>query len=146
MSKAKLIKFTELKDKRGLLVAVEGNKDVPFDIKRIYYITHVAPGISRGFHAHKNLSQVAVCVRGSCRFVLDDGSERIELTLNDPTSGLLIDGMKWREMHDFSEDCVLMVFANQYYDESDYIRDYDEFLKTVVLNSESINSSSLPTK
>jgi len=108
-----------------------GNKSVPFDIKRVYYIFGTKEGVSRGFHAHRNLKQVAICVTGSCRFVLDNDKQREEVVLDKSTIGLLIDNLTWREMYDFSPDCVLMVLASEYYDESDYIRDYQEFLKAV---------------
>jgi dTDP-4-dehydrorhamnose 3,5-epimerase-like enzyme len=125
----KTISFKPLGDEHGLLVALEGSKNVPFDIKRVYYIFDTKEGISRGFHAHRNLKQVAVCVTGSCRFVLDNGKQREEVVLDKSTIGLLIDDLTWREMYDFSPDCVLMLLASEYYDESDYIRDYEEFLK-----------------
>ncbi len=131
MSLIKTINYQPLGDERGSLVALEGNKSVPFDIKRVYYIFDTKEGISRGFHAHRNLKQVAVCVTGSCRFVLDNGKQREEVVLDKSTIGLLIDDLTWREMYDFSPDCVLMVLASEYYDESDYIRDYDEFLEVV---------------
>jgi len=86
-------------------------------------------GVSRGYHAHRNLKQVAVCVTGSCRFILDDGFERQEVVLDSSTKGLLIEGLIWREMHDFTPDCVLMVLASDYYDEDDYVRDYHKFVK-----------------
>ena len=124
MALANLIHLPVLGDDRGSLIALEGNKNIPFDIKRIYYIY----GVSRGFHAHKALKQVAIAVSGSCRFILDDGIEREDILLNDPAQGLLIESFMWREMHDFSDDCVLMVLANQLYDEDDYIRNYDEFI------------------
>jgi dTDP-4-dehydrorhamnose 3,5-epimerase-like enzyme len=123
--------FKELGDDRGSLVALEENKSVPFDIKRVYYIFGTKPGVSRGYHAHKSLKQIAVCVMGSCRFVLDNGKKREEIVLDKPTTGLVIEDLTWREMHDFSPDCVLMVLAHQYYDETDYIRDYQEFLNAV---------------
>jgi dTDP-4-dehydrorhamnose 3,5-epimerase-like enzyme len=123
--------FKELGDDRGSLVALEENKSVPFDIKRVYYIFGTKPGVSRGYHAHKSLKQIAVCVMGSCRFVLDNGKKREEIVLDKPTTGLVIEDLTWREMHDFSPDCVLMVLANQHYDESDYIRNYQEFLNAV---------------
>ena len=132
MSLIKTINFQPLGDERGSLVALEGNKSVPFDIKRVYYIFGTKEGVSRGFHAHRNLKQVAVCVTGSCRFVLDNGKQREEVVLDKSTIGLLINDLTWREMYDFSPDCVLMVLASEYYDESDYIRDYNEFLKTVL--------------
>ena len=131
MSLIKTINFKPLGDERGSLVALEGNKSVPFDIKRVYYIFGTKEGVSRGFHAHRNLKQVAVCVTGSCRFVLDNGKQREEIVLDKSTIGLLINDLTWREMYDFSPDCVLMVLANEHYDESDYIRDYQEFLKAV---------------
>ena len=131
MSLIKTISFKPLGDERGSLVALESNKNVPFDIKRVYYIFDTKEGVSRGFHAHRNLKQAAVCVTGSCRFVLDNGKQREEVMLNKSTIGLLIDDLTWREMYDFSPDCVLMVLASEYYDESDYIRDYQEFLQVV---------------
>jgi len=123
--------FKPLGDERGSLVALEANKSVPFDIKRVYCIFGTKEGVSRGFHAHRNLKQVAVCVTGSCRFTLDNGKLREEVVLNDSTKGLLIQNLTWREIHDFSPDCVLMVLASEYYNESDYIRDYDDFLGVV---------------
>ena len=131
MSLIKTINFQPLGDERGSLVALEGNKSVPFDIKRVYYIFGTKEGVSRGFHAHRNLKQIAVCATGSCCFVLDNGKQREEVVLDKSTIGLLIDDLTWREMYDFSPDCVLMVLANEHYDESDYIRDYQEFLKAV---------------
>lgn len=127
MSLINLINFPALGDERGALVALEANRQIPFDILRVYYIYGTAQGVARGFHAHKALKQVAVCLKGSCRFVLDDGNARVEVLLDNPAQGLLIDSLMWREMYDFSEDCVLMVLANQLYDELDYIRDYGEF-------------------
>ncbi|MCE4335325.1 WxcM-like domain-containing protein, partial [Escherichia coli] len=81
--------------------------------------------------AHRRLKQVAIVLRGSCRFILDDGVERIEILLDNPAQGLLLDSIIWREMKDFSSDCVLMVLADQPYDENDYIRSYDEFLEAI---------------
>lgn len=131
MSLVKTISFKSLGDERGSLVALEGSQSLPFDIKRVYYIFGTKEGVSRGFHAHKNLKQVAVCVTGSCRFLLDNGYNKEEVVLNSPTTGLLIEDTVWREMYDFTSDCVLMVLADQYYDESDYIRDYQTFLREV---------------
>ncbi|CZU65307.1 sugar 3,4-ketoisomerase [Enterobacter asburiae] len=116
-------------DDRGSLVALEEENNIPFSIKRVYYIFDTKEGVRRGFHAHKKLKQVAIAVKGSCRFLLDDGTERIEVVLDNPAQGLLIDSCIWREMYDFSSDCVLMVLADCHYDENDYIRDYDDFLK-----------------
>ena len=116
-------------DDRGSLVALEEENNIPFSIKRVYYIFDTKEGVRRGFHAHKKLKQVAIAVKGSCRFLLDDGTERIEVVLDNPAQGLLSESCIWREMYDFSSDCVLMVLADCYYDENDYIRDYDDFLK-----------------
>jgi len=114
-------------DDRGSLVALESNMNIPFEIKRIYYIFGTQPGIGRGYHAHIALQQVAVCVKGSCRMLLDDGSLKTEVFLDRPDKAVFIETMHWHEMHDFSEDCVLMVVASDLYDEADYIRDYDDF-------------------
>ena len=127
MSLVKWIEFPSLGDDRGSLVALEGAKTVPFDIKRVYYIFDTKQGVSRGFHAHKNLEQVAICVRGSCRMVLDDGINRADAVLDSPFRGIYIGNLVWREMHEFSEDCVLLVLASEHYDEADYIRDYQDF-------------------
>lgn len=128
MSFIKLIEFNQLGDDRGGLISLEQNKNIPFEIKRVYYIFDTKNGVARGFHAHKELQQVAICVKGSCRFILDDGVQRKSVTLDKPSIGLFINRMMWREMHNFSEDCVLMVIASNHYDEADYIRDYDDFL------------------
>ena len=125
------IEFPPLGDDRGSLVALEGNKTVPFDIKRVYYIFGTEPGVVRGFHAHKALKQVAVCVTGNCRILLDNGLEKVDVWLDSPVRGIVIEEMVWREMHDFSPDCVILVLASEHYDEGDYIRDYDEFKKCV---------------
>jgi len=131
VSLIKIISFKSLGDERGSLVALEGNKNVPFDIKRVYCLFGTKEGVSRGFHAHRNLKQIAVCVTGSCRFVLDDGKQKEEVILDGAAKGLLIEDLIWREMYDFSHDCVLVVLASEYYDESDYIRDYSEFIKEI---------------
>lgn len=128
MSLIRWIDFQILGDSRGSLVSIEQGKVIPFDIKRVYYIYRTGEGVSRGFHAHYNLKQVAICVAGSCRMVLDNGKVREEVILDCPTKGILIEGMTWREMHDFSDNCVLLVLASEHYDESDYIRDYDAFI------------------
>jgi len=127
--KVNWIELPLLGDNRGDLVALEVGDTVPFDIRRIYYIFNTKEGFARGFHAHKNLRQLAVCVAGECRMILDDGVDRASFILNSRTRGLLIGNMVWREMHDFSSDCVLLVLASEHYDESDYIRDYAQFVK-----------------
>lgn len=126
----RLVDFKEHGDERGVLVALETGRNIPFEIRRVYYIYGTKVGVQRGFHAHHELRQMAIAVKGSCKFILDNGHERNTVALTSPNQGLLIEGMIWREMIDFSEDCVLMVLADQMFDERDYIRDYDEFLKT----------------
>lgn len=131
MSLIKLIDLPDLSDDRGGLVALESMKSIPFQLKRIYYIFNNTKNSPRGFHAHKNLKQIAICLHGSCRFILDNGYQKEEVVLSSAKQGLLIESLLWREMHDFSPDCVLLVLASENYDESDYIRDYDDFLKEV---------------
>ena len=116
-------------DERGKLIPLEASGvDVPFEVKRVYYIFDTTPGTVRGKHAHRRLNQVLVCVSGACTIVceLPDGT-RSEHRLDWPTKGLLIEGVVWREMKDFSKDAVLMVLASEHYDPADYIRDYAEF-------------------
>ena len=123
--------FEEHGDERGILISLEENLNIPFKIRRCYFMYNLLPGVRRGFHAHKTLRQVLVCVRGSCKILLDDGTEKAVVPLDRPNKGLYIASDTWREMFDFSEDAVLMVLADQLYDESDYIRDYDAFLKHI---------------
>ena len=127
----KIIDLEVKGDHRGSLVPLEENINVPFDIKRVYYIFGTKEGVVRGKHAHKDLKQLIICVSGKCKILLDDGYTKEIIELNDPTKGLYIEDLVWREMYDFSPDCVLMVLANKYYDEEDYIRDYNKFLKLV---------------
>lgn len=130
--KYKLIDLPSHGDKRGGLVALESLSDViPFEIRRVYYIYGTESGAERGFHAHKKLQQLCICVSGSCDFVLDNGCSREALRLDSPGKGLLLGNNIWREMRSFSPDCVLLVLASEHYDEADYIRDYQEFLKVV---------------
>lgn len=121
-------------DSRGSLIAIEQLKDIPFEIKRVYYMYDTTEGVTRGYHAHKNLQQVLICVHGSCKIRLDNGTEKEVITMDKPYEGLYVSNNMWREMFDFSPDAVLMVLASELYDESDYIRDYDEFLKFIKEN------------
>lgn len=129
--KITILAFEEHGDARGTLVALEQGRNIPFEIKRCYYMYDTVQGVRRGFHAHKHLKQVLVCVKGQCKVLLDDGKEQEHVLLDSPNRGLYIESNIWREMYDFSEDAVLMVLASELYDESDYIRDYQEFLKYV---------------
>ena len=118
-------------DERGQLVALEEWRDIPFEIKRVYYMYETVNGVVRGRHAHKSLEQILICIHGTCKILLDNGSEKKVVPLEKPYEGLYISNDMWREMYDFSTDAVLLVLASQPYDESDYIRDYDEFLDFV---------------
>ena len=126
--KVELINFDILGDERGSLIALEENINIPFDIKRVYYIFGTKENVRRGFHAHKQLKQVAVCLNGSCTILLDNGEEKKTVLLNSPDKGLIISEMIWHEMFDFSLNCVLMVLTSELYDKEDYIRIYEEFL------------------
>ena len=127
----KKIQFRTLGDDRGKLLALESlSEDVPFAVKRVYYIFDTMPQTVRGKHAHKRLKQLLICISGSCviRCDLGDGKPD-DYALNWPDMGLLIEGMVWRDMLQFSKGAVLLVLASEHYDESDYIRNYDTFLK-----------------
>lgn len=125
-----LIDLKALDDERGGLVAIE-EFDVGFEIKRVYFIFGTQPEVIRGLHAHRELKQVAIALSGRCTFLLDDGRERQTVVLDDPHRGLPIKSMIWREMSDFSPDCVLLVLASEPYDEADYIRSYEEFREAI---------------
>ena len=118
-------------DSRGQLVAIEEYDEIPFMIKRVYYIYDTNSDVTRGCHAHRTLKQLLVCVSGNCKIRLDDGKESQIVLLDKPNEGILICDTIWREMFDFSKDAVLLVLASDIYDEKDYIRDYQEFLKYV---------------
>lgn len=111
----------------GELSFFEAGRDIPFDIKRIYYISKVPEGSRRGFHAHRKLKQVLFCPYGKIQLILDDGNRREEITLNDPSIGIVIDHPIWREMLWLQKDAVLCVGSSEFYDENDYIRDYNEY-------------------
>lgn len=120
--------FQQHGDDRGQLVALEEMKDIPFHVKRVYYMYDTKEGVRRGYHAHRNLEQILISIHGTCKIHLDDGKETAEVLLDKPYEGLYIANNMWREMYDFSPDAVLMVLASEYYDEKDYIRDYNAFL------------------
>ncbi|MEY8468014.1 sugar 3,4-ketoisomerase [Faecalibaculum rodentium] len=125
----KKIQFQQHGDSRGQLVAIEEEINIPFNVKRVYFMYDTGPGVHRGFHAHKSLQQILFCVHGSCKILLDDGESREIAILDKPYEGLYIENDIWREMYDFTSDAVLMVLASEHYNEEDYIRDYDEFIK-----------------
>ncbi len=133
MSEHRLIQFKSLADERGQLVALEANREIPFEVKRVYYMTGMVANLPRGFHAHRNLQQLAICLVGRCTFLVNDAREETSYDLSSRDVGLYLGNYVWREMHNFSEDCVLVVLASEHYSEADYIRDYDIFLREVKL-------------
>lgn len=130
-NKVEVVKFHQLGDKKGYLSFFESNKDIPFEIKRIYYTYDVSVGTKRGMHAHKDLQQVLWCPYGAIEVILDDGKEKSIYLLDSPEKALVILKGYWRDIYWRKEGSVLCVAASEYYDEEDYIRDYDEFLKYV---------------
>ena len=127
LSNCVLHHLDRLDDVRGGLIALESGRQVPFPIERVYYLFGTADGAERGFHAHRALRQLAICVAGACTIRVDDGAERRDVRLDGPDKALFIGQMVWREMRDFTPGAVLMVLASSPYDEADYIRDYEEF-------------------
>lgn len=127
----KVLNLQVINDERGKLVSLESLKNLPFAIKRVYYMFDTSPDEPRGFHAHKELEQIVIAIDGACEFVLDDGKSKESIWLNRPDVGLYIGKNMWREMRNFSYGCKLMILASDYYDESEYIRDYAEFLRMV---------------
>lgn len=124
-------KFQPHGDNRGQLVSLEELKDIPFMIKRVYYMYDTVSNVIRGKHAHKSLKQILICLHGSVKILLDNGHEKEEILLDDPTIGLYVENVVWRELFDFSPDAVLVVLASEYYDEGDYIRNYNDFISYI---------------
>lgn len=129
--KYKILEFAEFGDERGSLVVAEGSKDVPFEIKRVFYMYGSDDTIIRGQHANRLSEFVLINVSGSSKVRVDDGHEQVIIELNRPRQGLYLSTMVWKDMYDFSADSVLLVLASTHYDGSEYIRDYDDFLREV---------------
>ena len=127
----RLMQMKVFGDERGKLVSIESNKNIPFEIKRVYYIFDTLPEQQRGCHAHKTLEQIIIAVDGACQFILDDGKTREKIWLNRPDIGLYIGKNIWREMCHFSYGCKLMIIASEYFNEKEYIRNYNEFLSEI---------------
>ena len=127
----KILEFGDLGDERGKLVDVEGAMDIPFEIKRVFYIYGSDSQVIRGQHANRDSEFVLINVSGSSKVRVDNGFEEEVIELNRPRMGLYLPTMVWKDMYDFSEDSVLLVLANTHYDGNEYIRDYDEYLKEV---------------
>lgn len=131
MSQYRLIELKVHGDDRGSLIALEKEHNIPFDVKRVFYIYDTKRGTPRGQHANIESEQMLICVSGSCKIKVDNGREKEIFELNTPEQALYTGKMVWREMYDFSQGCVLMVIASQYYDSEEYIRDYNKFIEMV---------------
>lgn len=127
----KVFEFNEMGDKRGNLVVIEGNEDVPFEIKRIFYMYGTEGEWIRGQHANKKSEFVLVNVAGKSKVKIDDGFSTAIVELNKPRMGIYIPKMIWKEMYDFSKDSVMLVLSNEHYDAEEYIRNYDDYLKAM---------------
>lgn len=123
------IQFNPHSDNYGQLIALEELHEIPFPIKRVYYIYNVEEGVRRGFHSHRDLHQVLICLHGKVKILVKTPDEEMVVELDDPSKGLYIGPMVWREMYDFEDGGVLMVLASEYYTVSDYIRDYSVYEK-----------------
>lgn len=133
LEKCRLIFFPKITDVRGNLSFIEYNNQIPFEIKRVYYLYDVPSGATRGGHAHKALQQIIIALSGSFDVVLDDGFERKSFFLNRPHYGLFIPPGVWRELENFSSNSVALSLVSEVYDESDYIRDYDAFKRSIII-------------
>ena len=129
------INLPRISDTRGDLTFVEGGNHIPFQIKRVYYLYNVPVGAERGGHAHRALEQVIFAISGSFRLLLDNGRARTEVILRDPTKGIYLKNLTWREIDSFSQGAVCMVLASERYSAADYIRDYDEFKQLALKES-----------
>ena len=127
--KCKIINFNNLGDERGKLVVIEGNKDIPFEIKRAFYIYNSDQDVVRGQHANRESEFVLINVAGSSKVRITDSKEEIIVELNKPMMGVYIPKMIWKDMYDFSQDSVLLVLASTHYNGEEYIRDYNDYLK-----------------
>ena len=131
MSLGKIIELPRITDPRGNLTVAEANKNIPFDIKRVYWLYDVPGGECRGGHAHKQIKEILIAVSGSFHVTLDNGKEKQTFLLNHPYQGLMIDTKTWRTLDDFSSGAVCVVLASDFYDENDYIYDYNDFLQYI---------------
>ena len=131
IKECKKIDISTRKDSRGDLSFVENLVHIPFEIKRVFYLHGIPKGTERGGHAHKDLTELIVCLNGTFDLYLDDGINKKQFHLDSPTKGIIVTSMIWREMKNFSESSVCMVLASNFYDESDYFRDYDKFIKAL---------------
>lgn len=134
MCNVSVLRFKDVESKYGHLIPIEARYDIPYEVKRGFYIYGVPNGKTRGYHAHRWIYQTLICLKGSLKVKLKDTNEEEIYVLDDPTIGLMIGPWIWNEMFDYSEDCVLLVLCSDNYDENDYIRNYDVY-ETEVRNT-----------
>lgn len=132
----KILYFNEMGDERGNLVIIEGHQDIPFDIKRVFYMYGSDPDIVRGQHANRHSSFVLINVSGTSKVRITDGREELLVNLDKPRMGVYIPPLYWKDMYDFSSDSVLLVLSDEHYDGSEYIRNYSDYLKEVGITNE----------
>ncbi|MGL4308834.1 MAG: sugar 3,4-ketoisomerase [Cetobacterium sp.] len=132
MKKYKLLSFPQLGDERGHLVVVEGLKDIPFEIKRMFYIYGTKTDVVRGQHANKKSEFVLINLSGNCKIKVDDGENKEVIILDKPHEGIYLEKMVWKDMFDFSEDSILLVLSNHSYDSEEYVRDYENFKREII--------------
>ena len=131
---AKFIRFKQMGDERGHLVVVEGGKDIPFEIARVFYIYGSDNNVIRGKHANKRSEFVLINVSGTSKVKVDNGNTSEVFELNEPHTGIYIPKMIWKDMYDFSQDSVLLVLSNEKYDPEEYIKDYEEYITMIKKN------------
>ncbi len=130
----KLINLKKRLDNRGNIIILENNKEIPFDINRIFYIYGVEKDIVRGNHANLESKMVFICINGSCKIDIDNGNKKKEFLLNSPDIALFADKLTWKKMLDFTPDCILLIITNTFYNPDDYITDYNRFLEIIKKN------------
>jgi len=133
LAECRMIHLPKINEPRGNLTFIEGGRHIPFEIKRVYYLYDVPGGAERGGHAHKNLHQLIIAMSGSFDVILNDGTQQKRFHLNRSYSGMYICPMIWRELDNFSSGSVCMVLASNLYDEADYYRNYQEFVRALNL-------------
>ena len=136
IEKCRMIEFPQKGDDRGHLVIVEGNQDIPFEIKRVFYIYGSDKDVIRGKHANYNTEFVLINVAGTSKVKVDDGTEQKIFSLDRPHTGIFLPRMVWKDMYDFSEDSILLCLASEHYDPEEYIRDYDQFMLMIEKESQ----------